>query len=77
MRAISRRLERLEKAFAPSVDPENAWGGMARLRDELLRRAEEHGPATVAQLKQELDAFGPLGLLERRYASLAVAIQAS
>ena len=62
MRAINRRLQKLEKVFAPAIESETVWGNMAGLRDELLRGAEERGRPVVAQLTQELDALGPIGL---------------
>jgi hypothetical protein len=43
MRVISRRLEKLEKIFAPVPTCEDTWGSMAEFRDELLRLAEERG----------------------------------
>jgi hypothetical protein len=62
MRTITRRLLNLEKVFAPDVQSETTWGEMARVRDELLRLAEQQDKASVAQLKEELDALGPRGL---------------
>ena len=35
---------------------------MAEFRDELLRLAEERGAPSVAQLSEELEQLGPLGL---------------
>lgn len=62
MRTIGKRLERLERTFAPLVNKEANWGRMARFRDELLRNAEHRSAAAVAQLKKEMDERGPLGL---------------
>src|SRR5258706_11920974 len=62
MKTISRRLEKLEKTFAPRVEREAAWGAMTKFRDQLLRLAEQRGTAPIAQLKEELDAMGPIGL---------------
>jgi hypothetical protein len=61
MKLISRRLEKLEKIFAPRVERES-WGEMAKFRDQLLHLAEQRGTTPVAQLKEELDAMGPTGL---------------
>jgi hypothetical protein len=61
MKPISRRLEKLEKIFAPRVQRES-WGEMAKFRDELVRLAEQRGTPPVAQLKEELDAMGATGL---------------
>jgi len=71
MRAISRRLTKLEKVFAPVPTSEDAWGKMAEFRDELLRQAEQRGEP-VAELREELDQLGPVGLWRenvRRYLS--------
>jgi hypothetical protein len=62
MRTIDKRLEKLEKTFAPLVKEGDDWGSMARARDELLRDAEQRGTPPVAQLKKELDDLGPIGL---------------
>ena len=37
------------------------WGEMVKFRDQLLRFAERRGTTPVAQLKEELDAMGPIG----------------
>ena len=60
MKPISRDLEKLEKIFAPRVERES-WGVMVKFRDQLLRFAERRGTTPVAQLKEELDAMGPIG----------------
>ena len=62
MRAISRRLINLEKVFAPAIQSEDTWGQKAEFRDELLRQAEQRGEPSVADLRQELEQLGPLGL---------------
>ena len=35
---------------------------MAEFRDDLLRQAEQRGEPSVADLRQELEQLGPLGL---------------
>jgi hypothetical protein len=62
MRAIDRRLEKLEKIFAPVLDIEDHWGSMAEFRNELLAQAEQRGAPSVAELSEELEQLGPLGL---------------
>jgi hypothetical protein len=62
MRAISRRLTKLEKVFAPVPTSEDAWGKMAEFRDELLRQAEQRGEPSVAELREKLEQLGPSGL---------------
>ena len=62
MKAISRRLEQLEKVFARVARSEDTWGSMAEFRDELLRLAEQRGKPSVAELREELEQLGPLGL---------------
>jgi len=62
MKPISRRLEKLEKIFAPRVERESGWGEMAKFRDQLVRLAAQRGTPPVAQLKEELDAMGATGL---------------
>jgi len=62
MRAISRRLEKLEKVFAPASKSEDTWGSMGEFRDELLRQAEQRGEPSIAELREELEHLGPLGL---------------
>jgi hypothetical protein len=72
MKAISRRLANLEKVFAPVVENEDRWGSMAEFRDEILRQAEQRGEPSVADLREELEQLGPLGLWRettRRYLS--------
>jgi hypothetical protein len=62
MKAISRRLANLEKVFAPVVENEDRWGSLAEFRDDLLRQVEQRGEPSVADLRQELEQLGPLGL---------------
>ena len=62
MRAIDRRLVKLEKIFAPVLDIEDPWGTMAEFRDKLLRQAEERGAPSVGELSEELERLGLLGL---------------
>src|SRR5437660_6503756 len=62
MRAISRRLDQLEKVFARVARSEDTWGSMAEFRDRLLRLAEERGEPSAAELREELEQLGPLGL---------------
>ena len=62
MKAISRRLAKLETVFAPVATSEDVWGSMAEFRDELLRQAEQRGEPSVADLKEKLEQLGPLGL---------------
>ena len=72
MKTISRRLAKLEEVFAPVVQSEDRWGSMAEFRDALLRQAEQRGEPSVADLRQELEQLGPLGLWRettRRYLS--------
>jgi hypothetical protein len=61
MRAISRRLEKLEKVFAPVAESEDTWGSMAEFPDELLSLAEQRSEPSVAELREELERLGPLG----------------
>jgi hypothetical protein len=62
MRAISKRLAKLETVFAPVAESEDRWGGMAEFRDDLLRKAEQRGEPPVPELREELERIGPLGL---------------
>ncbi len=62
MKTLSKRLQRLETLFAPQADKENDWGGMAGVRDEMLRIAALQGEAIEAEAKRHLDAIGPDGL---------------
>jgi hypothetical protein len=62
MRAISRRLEKLEQVFAPLAESEDRWGSMAKLRDDLLHQAEQQGTTSVAEVGAELERIGPSGL---------------
>ena len=55
MRAIDRRLVKLEKIFAPVLDIEDRWGSMAEFRDDLLRQAKQRGEPSVAELREELE----------------------
>jgi hypothetical protein len=72
MRKIVNRLEKLEKVFAPVATSEDAWGSMAEFRDDLLRQAEQRSEPAVAELREELEQLGPMGLWRattRRYLS--------
>jgi hypothetical protein len=62
MKAISRRLAKLEEVFAPVAESEDRWGRMAEFRDEILRSAEERGDPSVTELREELERIGPSGL---------------
>jgi hypothetical protein len=62
MKTICRRLQKLEKTFAPAAAVGKGWGSLAGVRDKLLRLAGHRGSAAVAQLRSELDALGPTGL---------------
>src|SRR3984893_8268159 len=62
MKAISRRLAKLEEVFAPVAESEDTWASMAEIRDDLLRQAEQRGEPSVAALREELEQLGPLGL---------------
>jgi hypothetical protein len=62
MRAISRRLEQLEKVFARVARSEDTWGSMAKFRDRLLQLAGQRDAASVAAVKEELERIGPAGL---------------
>jgi hypothetical protein len=62
MKAISRRLAKLEEVFAPATESEDRWGSMAKLRDDLLRQAEQQDATSVAEVGAELERIGPSGL---------------
>jgi hypothetical protein len=62
MKAISKRLQRLETLFAPRSAKEDDWGGMAGVRDEMLRVAARLGEPRSSEIRTELDALGPAGL---------------
>lgn len=63
MTTITKRLERLERAFAPALALEDVgWGGMAHARDTILHLAGERGHPCVAEMRMHLDALGPHGL---------------
>jgi|HubBroStandDraft_5_1064220.scaffolds.fasta_scaffold33776_2 hypothetical protein len=62
MKAISKRLPRLETLFAPGAEKEDDWGGMAGVRDEMLRVAARLGEHRCSEIRTELDALGPAGL---------------
>ena len=65
MRAILRRLQKLEKKFVPAAPVEtewDEWDSMAGIRDKLLELAKPRGELAVAQLRTELEQLGPSGL---------------
>ena len=62
MRTVSKRLQKLEMVLARRAVGDDRWGGMAFLRDRLLRVAEPWGESRVAEMKAQLDSLGPRGL---------------
>jgi hypothetical protein len=62
MKAISKRLAKLEEVFSRWVESEDTWGSMAEFRDKLFCLAEQRGAPPVAQVREELEQLGPLGL---------------
>jgi len=62
MKTLSKRLQRLETLFAPQADKEDDWGGMAGVRDEMLRGAARLGEPRCSEIRTDLDALGPAGL---------------
>jgi hypothetical protein len=62
MRAIDKRLVKLEKIFAPVDASEDRWGSMGKFRDDLLRQAKQRCEPSVAELREELEQLGPCGL---------------
>ena len=62
MKAISKRLERLETLFAPRAAKDDDWGSLASVHDELLRLAARFGEPRCSEITAELDALGPAGL---------------
>ena len=62
MKTQSKRLQRLETLYAHQADKEDDWGGMAGVRDEMLRGAARLGEPRCSEIRTELDAFGPAGL---------------
>src|SRR5260370_26585132 len=62
MRALSRRLEKLEKVLARVAKSEDTWGSMAEFRDRLLQLAEQRDAPSIAALREELERIGPSGL---------------
>jgi len=62
MRRLNNRLQKLEIVLARRAVGDDGWGGMAFLRDRLLRLAEPWGEAHVAEMKAQLDSLGPRGL---------------
>ena len=62
MKGISKRLAKLETVFARVAKSEDMWGSMVEVRERLLKLAEQRGEPHVAQLREELEQLGPLGL---------------
>jgi hypothetical protein len=44
------------------VESEDSWGMMAEFRDRLLQLADQRDALSVAELREELEQLGPLGL---------------
>jgi hypothetical protein len=62
MRRLNQRLQKLETVLARRAVGDDGWGGMAFLRDRLLRVAEPWGESRVAEMKAQLGSLGPRGL---------------
>jgi hypothetical protein len=70
MKTTSKRLQKLERMFAPRVDKEDDWGSMAGVRDEILNRAEQSGESCGSEIRNVLDKLGPAGLWRETVRSL-------
>jgi hypothetical protein len=62
MKAISKRLERLETLFAPRAAKGDDWGSLTSVHEELLRLAARFGEPRCSEITAELDALGPAGV---------------
>jgi len=62
MKAIDKRLQKLENFFAPRVEKGADWGSLAGVRDEILGRAEQLGELHATEIRGQLETLGPLGL---------------
>ena len=62
MKAVTSRLSKLEKIFAPPVEVADRWGSMAELRDQFLNEAKQQGEEVYAKAKEDLDSIGPSGM---------------
>jgi len=62
MKAINKRLQKLENFFAPRVDKGADWGSLASMRAEIVGHAERLSGSYGAAIRAELDALGPVGL---------------
>jgi|ERR1700678_3086358 hypothetical protein len=62
MKTLGKRLQRLERSFAPPADKEDDWGSMAGVRDEMLRVAARLGEPRCSEIRTEMDALGVAGL---------------
>jgi hypothetical protein len=70
MKVISKRLQRLETLFAPRADKEDAWGGLANVREEMLNHAARLGEPRCSEIRTEMDTLGPEGLWREAVRSL-------
>ncbi len=72
MKAIDRRLQKLERSLALKVGNGDAWGSLASVRDEIVGHAEHVSESYGAAIRAELGTLGPVGLwLEIARSSLA------
>ena len=62
MKTLGKRLERLERSFAVRIGDSDDWGGLAKVRDEMLRLAKRLGEPGYSEFRTKLDALGPTGL---------------
>ena len=62
MKALGKRLQKLESSFAARIGNADDWGGLAKVRDEMLRQAERLGEPRCSAFRTELNALGPTGL---------------
>jgi hypothetical protein len=62
MNTITRRLLKLEQAFAPPASIADVWGSLASTRHAILGIAESTRQSSLAEVRTELDELGPIGL---------------
>ncbi len=62
MKTLGKRLQKLERSLAVRIGDSDDWGGLVKVRDEMLRQAELLSESRCSEFRTKLAALGPTGL---------------